>query len=175
MKQQTQTNKIEWKDLSNGKIKFISYEFVFKNGKRKRKKIKFNKNPKKLQGGSGGPQGIKIDRLFFEFNFNEQVALLWHELFHCRSMFLPKMLWLEIKYDFGDKKSFWKEEFEADEYSALQNNIQDCLSYLRIIKKIYQENSSLYNAKTHPPIDERIKAVEKLEAKKGEIKLVRRK
>ncbi len=166
MKQQTKNNKIKWKYLSKEKVKFISYEFVFKDGKRKIKRIRFNNNPKKLQGGCGGPQGIKIDNLFFKFKTDdEKNALLWHELYHCRFTFILKQLGLEIKYCLGDKQSFWEEEYNADRYSALQNNIIDCLTCLGTIKEIYEENSSLYNSKTHPPIEERIKKIEALKNK----------
>lgn len=158
-----QKNKIEWGDLSGGKDKFIYYEYKFKNDKRIKKKIKFNKDPKKLQGASGGTLGIKIDKLFFEFKSDEQKALLFHELYHSKiSTWLFKTIMSELKYFFNSKKVKWEEEFEADNYSALNNSVNDCLSFLEKVKILYKKDPSLYNPNTHPPIDERIRRIKDL-------------
>ena len=70
----------------------------------------------------------------------------------------------DLKYCFGNKEAFWYEEFEADKYSALNNNIGDCLSYLKISKVLYNRDIK-YNSKNHPPIGERIRRIEKLRTK----------
>jgi len=158
-------SKIEWreikKDFEERRKSYFNFNFIFKNGKTKIKKIKFDRDPKKLQGGSGGPLGIRIDKLFFEFGDKEKVALLWHELFHSRiaNLFRIKL--------FSRKKNLkYKEEFRADNYSALNNSIKDCLSYLFKIKEIYLINPELYNPKTHPSIEKRIEEIKKLKVKK---------
>lgn len=161
--------------------KYFYYEFKFKDGKRKKKKVRFVDKPKKLSGGSGGPQGIKIDKLFFEFKEKkEKIALLWHELYHCKffvfnlnkenpiKIQLAKIVsWFNQenykKKNIQNEKNFlWIEEFEADKFSALRNNVNNCLNYLRTIQSLYKKDSRLYDASTHPPIEERIKRIEKL-------------
>jgi len=175
----------EESEFNETKIKkkgYFYYDFKFKSGKIKRRKIKFDYHPKRLQGGSGGPEGIKIDKLFFEFGSKERIALLWHELYHCiffvvkireKSSFKKQLAKLVNwfcrdeykKKEIKDEKSLlWIEEFEADKYSALNYSFECCLSLLRHIKRIYNREENLYNSITHPPIDERINAVLKLEA-----------
>lgn len=144
------------KDWEKCKKNGSYFYFIFKG---KRKKIKFIELPKKPFVSNGGPNGINVDKLFFdEFNEKEKIAILWHEFYHCRINYIPKILWLEIKYYLGNKEALWEEEYEADKYSAKNNNVEDCLSYLKISKILYEKYVE-YNPKTHPPIDERIRKI----------------
>ena len=147
-------NKTKWPQI--GFENDFEYIFKFKNGKEKRKKIKFIRNPPRLSAAKGGPYGILYDRLFFEFKEEkEKVALLWHEFYH--SLF---GVWF---FKWGEnQKSNWKEEFAADRFSAVENSVKDCLAYLRIAKKIYEEGKAKYNPLKHPPVEERIERIELL-------------
>ena len=128
----------------------------------KKMEINFIKTPEKPFISNGGLKGIKICKLFFKFNQKEKIAILWHEFFHCRLTYIPKNIWLELKYCFGNKESFWEEEYGADKFSALNNNIQDCLSYLKRCKYLYNKKTISYNFKTHPSIVKRIEEIKKL-------------
>lgn len=144
-----------WKKVEANENKF---DFVFFIGKKRT--IKFIRKPKKPFVSNGGPKGINVDKLFFEkFNEKDKIAILWHEFYHCRIDYIPKIIWLEIKYYLGNKESLWEEEYNADKYSAKNNDVEDCLSYLKISKILYDEKSVEYNPKTHPPINERIRKI----------------
>jgi hypothetical protein len=131
----------------------FSFNFISKDGKINKKKwIKFVDNVKNFNVSYGGPEGIKINKDFFNyFKEKEQVALLWHEYHHARKKV----------FTFGRNC----EEFRADKYSALKNSIEDCLSYLKIGEKLYDEKIIPYDPKKHPPIKKRIERIEKLRVK----------
>lgn len=124
------------------------------------KEIKFIEFPKTPFVSNGGPKGIIVDKLFFEeFSKKEKIAILWHEFYHCRISYIPHLILSDFLYCFY-KKSYWEEEYKADKFSALKNNVEDCLRFLKVCKTLYDQNIVEYNPKTHPPIDERIKRIE---------------
>lgn len=145
----------DWKKAEANGNKF---DFVFFIGKKMT--IKFIRKPKKPFVSNGGPKGINVDILFFEkFNEKEKIAILWHEFYHCRINYIPKILWLKIKYYLGNKEAIWEEEYDADKYSAKNSDLEYCSNYLKISKILYDKKDVEYNPKTHPPIDERIRKI----------------
>jgi hypothetical protein len=156
---QTEIGKIpeDWEECKQRKNHFY---FNF-NGKKK--KIRFIENPKKQLISSGGIHGISVGKLFFEkFNEKERVAILWHEFYHCRYRGFPVLFKIMLAEDFHNIKPKFNEEFIADEYSAIKNNFEDCLSMLKTCKTLYDEFIIKRDEKLHPPIEERIKRIEKL-------------
>lgn len=137
--------------------------YFYFNFEGKNKKIKFIEFPSKPFVSDGGPNGINVGKLFFEkFTYKERVGVLWHEYYHNRLLFLAKWVVSEIKY-LWYKQAYWEEEYAADEFSAKKNNVNDCLSYLKTCKKLYDKKIILYNKKFYPPIDKRIENIKKLE------------
>src|SRR3989344_3840859 len=137
-----------------------SFYFNF-NGKVK--KIKFLEYPKKPFISDGGTQGIRISKQFFEkFNPAQRVAILWHEFYHCRHGGFPVFLKLLLAEDFNIIKPKWDEEYNADKFSATENNPESCLSVLEVCKILYKKGTIERNKKLHPPIEERIKRIRKL-------------
>lgn len=156
MKQQLQNKQIEWKKIEK---KEDCFNFYFKDKPAER--IRIIRKPKKTFVANGGLFGIKVDNLFFsELNDKEKVALLWHEYYH-RINNWKRIPILELKSIFGLRFNYFHiVEFEADEFSALHNSIDGCLSLLKTAKRLYSEKKVGYNPKTHPKIEERIKRIE---------------
>lgn len=160
----------------------FNFQFTSKDNKvNKNKWVKFFLNSKEFKISSGGPEKIKVDELFFtRFKEKERVAILWHELYHCKFLvfninenYSLKKQWAKIvswfdkenykkKNLLGEKNLLWIEEFEADKYSALKNGSNNCLNCLYVSKRLYESGIIKYNSKTHPPIPERIKRIKEL-------------
>jgi len=147
-------------DLEQVRIdKAFDFHFISKDGKiNKYVRIKFTEEPKFIS--DGGIKGINVGKLFFEkFQEKEQIAILWHEYYH------KEFSWIFPNCNFLSKLFY---EYWADKYSAIKNNINDCLNMLNIVKEIY---NSLDNKekrkylKKHPPISCRIKRIQELKEK----------
>ncbi|MBU2615617.1 MAG: hypothetical protein KKC19_00785 [Nanoarchaeota archaeon] len=158
IQQKTKQLPKNWEEIEKNGNKFY---FEFEPGKEE--KIKFIKNPKEPFVGNGGVFGIKVDKLFFEeLNDKEKIAVLWHEYYHKLYNF-KKMPMLELKSIFGLRFNYnYSLEFEADKFSALKNSANDCLSFLKTGKRLYNENKVRYNPKKHPSIKDRIKQIEEI-------------
>lgn len=110
--------------------------------------------------------GMVVDTKFFnEFIREERVAMLFHEEYHKKILTKINHFFNIIRF-LSLRKARWQEEFGADNYSSKKVGKRIVLSFLRKIKKLYEKGEMVYNKKTHPPIKERIRRIEK-----GEIKL----
>lgn len=100
---------------------------------------------------------IIVNNLFFEkFNTSEQIAILYHERYHNKSLTSLKKIFNIIRF-LSFKKAKWQEEFDADKYASKNVDKNVVQSLLEKSKKLYEEGYVVYNKKSHPPIDERIK------------------
>lgn len=112
---------------------------------------------------------IQIDDLFSEFTYEEQVAIIYHELWHYHNnlkfeiKFRTKKPWLWLLF-FINKPIYYEQEFNADMHALDKTNKKDILNVLKKVEKMIKEEIiSKSHEKTHPPIEERIKRIEKLE------------
>jgi hypothetical protein len=123
-----------------------------------------NKNNKFVARSPHIPLGkIKIDELFFEFLYEEQVAIIYHELWHFNNnlKYEIKMLIKKPWLLFYEKPIYYTQEFNADLNALEKTNKTDTLSMLiRLKNMIIKGILPLSHEKTHPPIDERIKKIE---------------
>jgi hypothetical protein len=108
---------------------------------------------------------IQIGNLFFEFSRREQIAIIYHELWHKNNNFkytyktLIKKPWLI----FYIKPLLDDLEFNADLYALKMTNKKSIVGVLIKLKKMI-EKGIIYSSheKTHPSIDERIKRIKRL-------------
>jgi Zn-dependent protease with chaperone function len=107
------------------------------------------------------PHGIIVSQSFFENTNEEQAAILYHEEYHMKlSTSLKRVFNLITSLSF--RKVKWKEEYAADEYAACKTGKAAVKSYLTKSKSHYDSGKVAYNSKTHPPIEKRIKQIDKL-------------
>lgn len=154
MKQQAQTNQIEWKEVELEKDKMLKIRLI--------KKPKKNFIAKSSQFGMFNLGFISVDNLFSSFSKDEQKAILFHEYWHYKNN-----LKFEIKILFS--KNFWifflnnklskLQEFEADKYAVSKTNKNLVIICLRKIKKFEDDGKIQCNYKNHPSIKERIENI----------------
>jgi hypothetical protein len=110
--------------------------------------------------------GIKIDRYFYDFNYNEQRATIWHEKYHQRlTTDLKLFFWLPLRWVFNKENRkytlFQLEEFDADRFASRKIDKKYILDILQKIKEL-EEKGIIKSSPRHPPIEERIKRIQSL-------------
>jgi hypothetical protein len=130
-------------------------------------KLKFIKNKKKKFVSSSHPipiGKISVDELFFEFEQKQQIAIIYHELWHYHNNLKFEIThpWLLILFFIG-KPISWKQEFNTDINGAFNTDKATMVSVLEKLKDFIKKGLIVENnKKTHPPIDERINRIQNL-------------
>lgn len=111
---------------------------------------------------------ILIDELFFKFPYNEQVSIMYHELWHYNEnwkfelYYRTKKPWLWLCF-FINKPIQHAQEFNADLYALKMTNKKDTLAMLKRLEGMIKEGIlPKSHEKTHPPIKERIKIIKEV-------------
>lgn len=104
---------------------------------------------------------IIVNDLFFEgFNKIEQEAILYHEKYHQKFFTLLKKIIYPIKF-LNFKKARWQEELDADNYAKNVVGKDAIKNVIIKLKKFSQQGKIVYNQKSHPPYEERIRNIER--------------
>jgi hypothetical protein len=134
-------------------------------------KLKFIKNKKKKFVACSPiiPLGrIKVDELFFNFEPKQQIAIIYHELWHYHNnlkfeiIYRIKHPWLLFLF-FINKPILWEQEFNADINGTFNTDKDTMIFVLKKLDNFLEEGLIISNhEKTHPPIKERIKRIQNL-------------
>jgi hypothetical protein len=146
-----------------------TFEFIdFELPTKERIILKSYKNPKKKFVASASGLGffnitkIRVNKLFFEFPYNEQVSIIYHELWHYRNNLIFELKYLIKKpwLIFYSKPIYHNQEFNADLNALKMTNKKDTLNMLKKLKEMINKGIlPKSHGKTHPSIDERIKRI----------------
>ena len=104
--------------------------------------------------------GIVVNDAFFNRSSKEQLAVLYHEEYHLKGSTICKGFYYRLKF-LSLIKAKWQEEFDADSYAKEKAGKKPVIGYLKYDKKMYETGKIKYDPKTHPPIEDRIKNIEK--------------